>query len=68
MSRIMAALSGGRKGREKKKLEQALNTRTGKLIHPLQKQQVSESLSRGDRKGKRESERKKKKHLLLVCC
>lgn len=56
-----------RKGK-KYKLEQALNTRTGKLIYPLQKQQVSESLSRGDRKGKRESERKKKKHLLLVCC
>lgn len=56
-----------RKGK-KNKLEQALNTRTGKLIYLLQKQQVSESLSRGDRKGGRESERKKKKHLLLVCC
>lgn len=44
----MAALSGGRKGREKK-LEQALNTRTGKPIHPSQKQQDSESLSQGDR-------------------
>lgn len=48
MSRIMAALSGGRKGREKK-LEQALYTRTGKPIHPSQKQQDSESLSQGDR-------------------
>lgn len=53
-----------RKGK-KNKLEQALNTRTGKLIYPLQKQQVSESLSRGDRKGKRESERERKRN---TCC
>lgn len=38
-----------REKRKGKKLEQALNTRTGKPIHPSQKQQDSESLSRGDR-------------------
>lgn len=55
-----------RKGK-KNKLEQALNTRTGKLIYPLQKQQVSESLSRGDRKGKREKVREKEKEALVAC-
>lgn len=53
-----------RKGK-KNKLEQALNTRTGKLIYPLQKQQVSESLSRGDRKGEREKVRERKRN---TCC
>lgn len=52
-----------RKGK-KNKLEQALNTRTGKLIYPLQKQQVSESChEETEKEGEKVRERKRN-----TCC